>query len=71
MELSPEKTYNSKDSVFSYSLDPRHILLEPKSHTSNCYIHKAASSTWMSLFTQIQKEEKRFKSIIHFGKYYK
>ena len=66
-----ESTYQAKNTKFSQSIHPRNILLEPKSQTAYCFIHKVASSTWMKLFTNIHKDEKRFKAIIHFGQYYK
>ena len=66
-----ESTYQAKNTNFSQSMDPKNIILEPKSQTAYCFIHKAASSTWMKLFTNIHKDEKRFKAIIHFGQYYK
>ena len=63
--------YNAKDDNFSQTIHPDHILLEPKSRTAYCYIHKVASSTWMKLFTHLHKESKRYQAIIHFGQYYK
>ena len=68
----PTLEYSSANSSsYDQYMTPRHILLEPKSRTAYCYIHKVASSTWMSFFTHLHKEEKRFKALIHFGKYYR
>ena len=63
--------YDAKDVKFSQTLHADHILLEPKSRSAYCYIHKVASSTWMKLFTNVHKESKRYQAIIHFGQYYK
>ena len=63
--------YDAKDVQFSQTIHADHILLEPKSRSAYCYIHKVASSTWMKLFTNVHKESKRYQAIIYFGKYYK
>ena len=50
--------------LLGHSIDPRHIILEPKSHTAYCFNCKAGSTTWMTLFTKMHAEEKKVKSIV-------
>ena len=48
-----------------------HFLQDPNTGTIYCFLHKVASSTWMSFFSRLENDAKFLERAEETGKYYK
>ena len=48
-----------------------HYLQDPNTGTMYCFLHKVASSTWMSFFARLENDSEFLRVAEETGKYYK
>ena len=63
-------SFKSKNWDYDQTIIERNHIQDPNTGTIYCFIHKVASSTWMSFFARMQSRSQQFKFIIESEKYY-